>query len=121
MRIDIADPRAPSVPGTAAVAPLVDLAAGSLAAPSAHGAAVLDRALAAALVAHLTAGQSGLVADAMAAAPSVAIARALWRGLIDAWALASRPAGGAGVAAAPFALPLVVVAGTEARPRGRGP
>jgi hypothetical protein len=121
MRIDIADPRATSGAGTAAAAPLVELAAESLAAPSVHGAAVIDRALAVALAAHLKAGQSGLVADAMAAAPSVAIARALWRGLIDAWALASRPADGEGVAAALFALPLVIVAGSEARAEGDVP
>jgi hypothetical protein len=121
MRIDIADPRAPSGPGTAAAAALFDLAAESLAAPSAHGAAAIDRTLAVALAAHLKAGQAGLLADAMAAAPSVAIARALWRGLIDAWALASRPGDGEGVAAALFVLPLVIVAGSEARAGGDVP
>jgi hypothetical protein len=115
MRSDIADPRATSEASPAAAAPLIDLAAESLAAASVHGAAALERALAVRLAAHLQSGQAGLVGDAMEAAPSVAVARALSRGLIEAWALASRPAGGEGVAAALFALPVVIIVGGEER------
>jgi hypothetical protein len=115
MGIDMADPRLPAGPSPAAAAPLFELAAESLAAPSTHRAAAIDRALAEAIAAHLKAGQSQLLADLFAAAPSVAIARELWRRLIDAWTLASRPPAAGGVAAALFALPVVIVAGGEER------
>ncbi len=62
-----------------------------------------------------------LLADTLAAAPSVAIARQLWRRLIDAWALASRPDAGEGVAAALFALPVVLVAGSPEGADGAAP
>jgi hypothetical protein len=121
MRIDMADPRLPCAPGPAAAAPLFALAAERLAAPSAHRAAAIDRALAEAVAAHLQSGQSGMLAEALCAAPSVAIARQLGRQLIDAWALASRPPGGVGVAAALFALPVVIVAGSEERAEREAP
>ena len=119
MAVDIADPRLPVAPNAAACAPLVDLAAESLAAPTASRAAQIDGALAHALAERLASGQALLLADTLAAAPSVAIARVLWRRLIDAWALASRPAAGEGVSAALFALPLVIVVGSPGAADGR--
>jgi hypothetical protein len=114
MPVTIADPRTPAVaPGPAASAPLIELAVASLAAPSATRAAAIDQALAGAIATHLESGEGLLLAEAIAAAPSVAVARALWRRLIEAWALVSLPAPGAGVAAALFALPVVIVAGRE--------
>ena len=121
MAVDIADPRLPVAPGAAARAPLIDLAAASLAAPTPSRAEEIDRALVAALAERLASGQALLLADTLAAAPSVAIARQLWRRLIDAWALASRPDPGAGVAAALFALPVVLVAGSPEGADGAAP
>jgi len=115
MSVDIAEPRVPPAPSAAAHSPLIELAAASLAASSATRAAEFDRALAVALCEQLASGQASALAETMAAAPSVAIARQLGRRLIDAWALASRPPAGEGVAAALFALPVVVVAGSPER------
>jgi hypothetical protein len=69
-------------------------------------------ALTGALVERLRSGETLLLAEALAAAPSPPIARALWRCLIDAWGRASR-AGAPGVAATLFALPVVVVVARE--------
>jgi hypothetical protein len=121
MAVDVADPRLPVAPNAAARAPLIDLAAESLAAPTASRAAEIDCALASALAERLASGQALLLADTLAAAPSVAIARVLWRQLIDAWALASRPVTGDGVAAVLFALPVVIVAGSPERADGPQP
>ena len=54
-----------------------------------------------------------LLAELFAAAPSAALARHLWRWLIGAWRQASRAAAGEGVAATLFALPVVIVAGSQ--------
>jgi len=54
-----------------------------------------------------------LLAGLIAAAPSVAIARQLWRRLIDAWGVASRRSAADGVAATLFAVPVVVIAGSQ--------
>lgn len=112
MPADIADPRPPGASIAVEHAPLFDLAEASLAATSATRADAIDRALAGAMAEHLQSGRMGLLADAMAVAPSVAIARQLWRRLIDAWALATRPPAGEGIVATLFAMPVVVVAGS---------
>ncbi len=121
MSIDISDPRIAPAASPAAASPLIELAAASLAASTAARAAEIDSALARALCERLASGRALSLAETVAAAPTVAIARQLWRGLIDAWALASRPAAGEGVAAALFALPVVVVAGSGERADGAQP
>jgi hypothetical protein len=111
--IDIADPRIFSEPAEPLHAPLIELAEASLAATSAARADAIDRTLTAALAERLEAGDALLLAALIAAAPSVAIARQLWRRLIDAWGLASRRSAAGGVAATLFAVPVVVIAGTQ--------
>jgi hypothetical protein len=111
--IDIADPRTFSEPAVPAHAPLIELAEASLAATSAARADAIDRTLTAALAERLESGDALLLAALIAAAPSVAIARQLWRRLIDAWGLASRRSAAGGVAATLFAVPVVVIAGTQ--------
>lgn len=113
MPIDIADPRLPAARGAGADAVLLDLAAESLAATSASRADAIGLALAGELALRLRSGAALRLAETLAAAPSVAVARALWRQLIEAWAIASRPAAGDAVAVRLFALPLVVIAGSE--------
>src|SRR6202040_2068880 len=93
--------------------PLIELAEASLAAGSAARADVIDRTLTAALAERLESGDALLLAELIAAAPSVAIARQLWRRLIDAWGLASRGSAADGVAATLFALPVVVIAASQ--------
>jgi hypothetical protein len=109
----IADPRkfpdraaAPS-----AARALHALAEASLAAESGHRSGVIDRELIAALGAALAADGEALAA-AIAAAPSVPIARHLWRSLDAAWRETAVPEG-AGLAVNVFALPLVIVTGLE--------
>ena len=109
----IADPRVFPEQVDVAHAPLIEMARASLAATSATRAEEIGRALTSALVERLRSDETLLLAEAIAAAPSPEIARALWRSLIDAWGCASRAAT-AGVAATLFALPVVVVAAREA-------
>jgi hypothetical protein len=111
--IDIADPRTFSEPAEPSHAPLIELAEASLAATSAARADAIDRTLTTALAERLESGDALLLAALIAAAPSVAIARQLWRRLIDAWGLASRRSAAGGVAATLFAVPVVVIAGTQ--------
>jgi len=94
-----------------ACAPLIELAAASLAAPSAARADEIDETLVGALVTFLRSGDGLLLAELMTAAPSYPLARHLWRRLIDAWREASRPADGGGVAATLFAVPTVIIVG----------
>jgi hypothetical protein len=108
----IADPRVFSDQVDAAHAPLIEMAQASLAAASATRAEEIGAALTSALVERLRSGEALLLAETIAAAPSPATARALWRCLIDAWGRASR-AETPGVAATLFALPVVVVAARE--------
>jgi hypothetical protein len=112
MSADIADPRVFPEDVDATHAPLIELAEASLAAQTANRAEEIGRALTTALVDRLQSGEALLLAEVIAAAPSPAIARALWRCLIEAWGLASGDGVG-GVAATLFALPVVIVAGRE--------
>ena len=112
MSADIADPRVFPEDVDATHAPLIELAEASLAAQTAIRAEEIGRALTTALVDRLHSGEALLLAEVIAAAPSAAIARALWRCLIEAWGLASDDGVG-GVAASLFALPVVIVAGRE--------
>ena len=113
MSIDIADPRTFSERAEPSHAPLLELAEASLAATSAARADAIDRTLTAALVERLESGDALLLAELIAAAPSVAIARQLWRRLIDAWGLASRGSAADGVAATLFVVPVVVIAASQ--------
>lgn len=110
--LDVPDPRAFPEPGAApaSAARLHRLAAESLEADVATRADALDREIQAALSAALE-GEGGALATLFAAAPSPAIARHLWRQL-DAVCRES-PAQTTGVSATLFALPVVIVAGSE--------
>lgn len=112
MAIEISDPRVFAATSSIAHEPLVRLAQAGLDAPSASRADEIGRALAGALATHLNAGDAFLLTDLLSAAPSAPAGRQLWRGLIDAWRIASTPAEGDGIAAALFAFPVVVVVGS---------
>jgi hypothetical protein len=112
--IDIADPRVFPERIDAAHAILVELAQASLAAPSRTRVEEIDRALVAALVERLRSRDGRQVSDLIAASPSAAVARHLWRRLIEAWREASRPGAEQSVAVTLFALPLVIIAAPNA-------
>jgi len=112
MPIEIDDPRIFPAQVEAAHAPLIEMAEAGLASTTAARAEEIDQALARTLLQHLQSDRASLVADAIAGAPSPVVARALWRGLIAAWAPAHR-AGETGVAATLFALAVVIIAGRE--------
>jgi hypothetical protein len=109
MSIEIADPRAYCAPTGPARETLIALAEASLAAPTSSRADEIDAALVGALAAHLRVDDASGLADIFSAAPSAAVARHLWRRLIDAWRAASAPQGDQ-LAAMLFALPVVIVA-----------
>jgi hypothetical protein len=111
--IDIADPRIFPNHSDEAHALVVDLARASLAAPSGARVEEIDRTLVAALVERLQSQDGQHLSDLISGAPSIAVARHLWRRLIEAWREASRPDPGQGVAANLFALPLVIVAAAD--------
>ena len=110
MPIDIADPRVFWLPAEAAHAPLLELAQASLAATTTARAEEVHRTLIRAALDRLRSGRASTLADAIANAPSPAIARELWRCLIDAWSPAWRDAA---EIATLFALPVVVVAARD--------
>jgi hypothetical protein len=114
MSIDIADPRLFAASSDARCEPLIRMAVASLTAPSPSAAEEIDRTLTRALAEHLQAGEGSMLAQLCNAAPSAAVARQLWRRLIDAWRVASAPAKGDGVAVTLFALPVVIVVGATA-------
>ncbi len=111
MPVDIDDPRVFPARIDPAHAPLVALAEAGLAATATARAEEIHRALTQAVLERLQSGQALVLADAIAASPSPAIARALWRSLIAAWSPPWRDQGGVG--ATLFALPIVVVAGRD--------
>ena len=88
MPSEISDPRTFPARVETSHTPLIALAEASLGATSAASADALDRTLTAALAERLESGDALLLAELIAAAPSAAIARQLWRRLIDAWRLA---------------------------------
>ena len=110
MSIDIADPRAYSAPTDPIQESLIGLAQASLAASSASRAEEIDATLVSALAGHLQGEDAWRLADLFSAAPSAAVARHIWRRLIDGWRAASA-AEGDRVVATLFALPVVIVAG----------
>jgi hypothetical protein len=110
MSIDIADPRAYSAPTDPIQESLIRLAQASLAASSASRAEEIDATLVSALAGHLQGEDAWRLADLFSAAPSAAVARHIWRRLIDGWRAAS-VAEGDRVVATLFALPVVIVAG----------
>jgi hypothetical protein len=110
MSIDIADPRAYSAPTDPIQESLIRLAQASLAASSASRAEEIDATLVNALAGHLQGEDAWRLADLFSAAPSAAVARHIWRRLIDGWRAASA-AEGDRVVATLFALPVVIVAG----------
>jgi hypothetical protein len=110
MSIDIADPRAYCAPTGPVQESLIRLAEASLAASSASRAEEIDATLVSALAGHLQGEDAWRLADLFSAAPSAAVARHIWRRLIDGWRAASA-AEGDRVVATLFALPVVIVAG----------
>jgi hypothetical protein len=110
--IDIADPRIFTASVDPAHIALVDLAGAALAATETARADEISRALTQAMVERLHSGHSSLLEETIAAAPSPAIARALWRCLIEAWSPGWREST-RGLAATLFALPVVIIAGRE--------
>jgi hypothetical protein len=117
MSAEISDPRTFPEHAEATHAPLMALAEASLAAASTAQADAIDQALTVALADRLVSGDTLLVSELVAAAPSVAVARQLWRRVIDAWGHASRAAAADGVAATLFAMPVVIVAASQAGDR----
>src|SRR5207253_8586546 len=109
----IADPRTFPERVEPPHARLIELAEASLAAASAGRADAIGRALTTRLAEALESGDALRLSDLIAAAPSVAIARQLWRRLIDAWGVASQSSASDGVAATLFALPVVIIAGSQ--------
>ena len=110
MPIDITDPRAYSAPTGPIQESLIRLAEASLAASSASRVEEIDATLVSALAGHLQGEDAWRLADLFSAAPSAAVARHIWRRLIDGWRAASA-AEGDRVVATLFALPVVIVAG----------
>ncbi len=110
MPIDIADPRVYCAPTGSMQESLIRLAEASLAASSASRAEEIDATLVSALAGHLRGEDASRLADLFSAAPSAAVARHIWRRLIDGWRAASA-AEGDSVVATLFALPVVIVAG----------
>jgi hypothetical protein len=116
---DIPDPRSFPDRIEPAFAPEIDRAAASLASTSVAGADANDAALTEDLLDALRSGDAAWLAGLLAAAPSAAIARQLWRRLIVAWDEALKRSDDA-VAAHLFALPIVIVAGSASTTeRGR--
>ena len=110
---DIADPRVFPAASDSESASLFALAAASLASDSVARAEELDRAAAMQIEQYLrTEGGSGLT-GLFDAAPSVAIARHLWRRLIEAWRNASSVDEGEQLRTTLFTLPVVIVAGSQ--------
>ena len=109
----VADPRtfpaAASAPVLARA--LYALAEASLTAETGQRADAIDRELRAALAARLE-DDGAALASITAGAPSVVVARQLWRALDIAWRDAMAPVG-TNLAVTVFALPLVIVTGRE--------
>ena len=111
MPVDIEDPRLFPDCVDPAHAALTDLAEAALAAASTAREEEIRLALTQRVLERLQSGDAWLLADAIAGAPSPAVARTLWRSLIAAWS----PAMGAqsGIAVTLFALPIVIVAASQ--------
>ena len=110
---DIADPRIFPVATDSPYASLYALAATSLASASMARAEELDRAVAAQIEHYLRAEDGSALAATIDAAPSVAIARHLWRRLIEAWRNASTVGDSERLRATLFTMPVVIVAGSQ--------
>jgi hypothetical protein len=108
--MDIDDPRLFAAHAESSQMPLFEMAEASLAASSIARADEIDRALVTTLARRLLAGEGSFVAALLAAAPSAAVMRHLWRCLIDAWREASRSGEEDSLTATLFAIPLVLVA-----------
>jgi hypothetical protein len=111
MPVDVEDPRLFSDRVDPAHAALMDLAQAALASTSTAREEAIRQALTRRILERLQSGESWLLADAVAAAPSPAIARTLWRSLIAAWSPTMRTE--SGIAVTLFALPLVIVAAVQ--------
>lgn len=104
------DPRAfPLYAGTPAN-PLIDLALASLAAEQGVVQEKRDTELGEQIVALLLSGDTAVIADALARAPSLAVQRHITRSLATAHVAAGRTQGDAGLPTTVFAIPLVIVA-----------
>jgi hypothetical protein len=108
--VDIADPRSFPASVDPAFAREMEHAAASLASTAVAGAEEIDAGLVAWMTDALRAGDGQWLAALVAAAPSAAIARYLWRRLLSAWNDASA-SGEEGLDLTLFALPVVLVTG----------
>jgi len=111
MPTEIEDPRVFRPLAEAGHAPLLALAQAAIAAMTTARAEEIHRTLTRAAVDCLRSGQASALADAITGAPSPAIARELWRCLIDAWSPVWRDP--VDIAATLFALPVVIVAARD--------
>ncbi|MEP6942814.1 MAG: hypothetical protein ABI981_07750 [Betaproteobacteria bacterium] len=107
------DPRVFADAGDALQRERFELAARSIGSSSVSVAAECDEVLAAALAGDMSSGQGKRLAALIDSAPDASIARHVWRRLIDAWAIASRPDPDASIAATLFVVPVVIVAGAQ--------
>ena len=76
-------------------------------------ASAIDGAIATQFARQIAAGDAASLVTAIDSAPSGAIARHLWRRLIEAWTIASRPLADSELATTLFALPVVIVVGAQ--------
>ena len=111
MAVDITDPRRFPEHADGAFAAQIELAAASLESSSTARAAEIDQRLTGDLARAIRAGDATWIEGLMAAAPSAAISRHLWRRLLVAWDEASHGDAKPGLAVTLFALPIVIVAG----------
>jgi len=105
---DIADPRIFPDRVDAAFALQVERARASLASPSSSGADQFDALVTCEIARALSAGNGPWLGGLLAAAPSAAIARQLWRQLVSAWEQAAHSQQGA-IGVTLFAVPIVIV------------
>ncbi len=113
MQFSIPDPRAFPIYEGSALNPLINLSLESLAADVAVIAEKKETELRERIVASLVTGDVGEIDDAIARAPSLAVLRALTRVLAQAHAEAGGRVSDAGLPTTVFAMPMVIVAGSN--------
>jgi hypothetical protein len=115
----IADPRLFPEQADASQTAVYVRIASSLAGSAVARANAIDEAITAEFAKRLEEGDAAFLTALLEAAPSAAIARYLWRRMIEAWDVAGQPAGDARIAATLFALPVVIVAAAQTGPETR--
>ncbi len=108
------DPRVYARSADQALEALFAQAVASMGSASVSVTSAIDGAIATQFARQIIAGDAASLATAIDSAPSAAIARHLWRRLIEAWTIASQPPADAELATTLFALPVVIVVGAQA-------